>query len=109
MHLLLRSAHVELLHVAIAQFFPSDDPDEIVDFPRYSKPPPDVSVAEAETLARGWAQTCLSIRTVAFTIAQVGHTVCSVERVDGVVRVARLGSFEGRRVLEEEAKRCSEK
>ncbi|OJT03866.1 hypothetical protein TRAPUB_5457 [Trametes pubescens] len=103
-HPLLLTARVELLHVAISELFTSDDPDEIVDPPM--KVNPDVPTIDAEALAVDWAQACASIRTVAVTIALVGHTVWSVDRADGEARVVKLGAFEGRRVLDQEAQRC---
>ncbi|KAL1937817.1 hypothetical protein VTO73DRAFT_12836 [Trametes versicolor] len=105
---LLRSAHVELLHVAISELFTSDDPDEIVD-PPLKVSGADVPVIDAEALAADWAQACASIRTVAVTIALVGHTVWSAIREDsGAVTAVKLDAFEGRRVLDQEAKRCLE-
>lgn len=64
---------------------------------------------DANALAREWARACVSIRTVAITIALMGHTVWRVERGDGEMKLVKLGSFEGKRVLEEEAKHCSGK
>ncbi len=90
--------------MAISELFTSDDPDEIVDPP--IKVNPDVPTIDAEALAVDWAQACASIRTVAVTIALVGHTVWSVDRADGEARVVKLGAFEGRRVLDQEAQRC---
>lgn len=69
----------------------------------------DVPDIGTEILAAEWARACASIRIVAITIALMEHTVWRVEKVDGEVKLVKLGSFEGKHVLEEEAKRCSGK
>ncbi|OJT15680.1 hypothetical protein TRAPUB_5426, partial [Trametes pubescens] len=97
---LLFTARVELLHVAISKSFESDsdDPQEVLESARAviaSSNGPDI---DAEALAGDLARACASIRTVAITIAPIGHTVWSVDRADGEARVVKLDAFEGRRV-----------
>lgn len=70
--------------------------------------PLDMSDLGFDTFARDLAQLCPSIRTVAITGHVCEDVVWTVNRADGKVRVVRLGGLEGRRVLEEEARRCLE-
>lgn len=87
----------------------SDDPDQIDDLQLEVAGADSVPLAlrvDAEAFVAAWAQVCASIRTVAVTIAFVGHTVWSVVRKDGEVSVVKHSAFEGRRILAQEAKRC---
>ncbi|KAL1937814.1 hypothetical protein VTO73DRAFT_12833 [Trametes versicolor] len=105
---LLRTARVELLHIAVFKHFESDsdDPQDILDSPvGRSLSGQEV---DAEAVAGDVARACVSIRTVAITTALSGHTVWSVDRADGEVRIVKLGAFEGRRLFDQEAKHCLE-
>lgn len=105
---LLRTARVELLHIAVFKHFESDsdDPQDILD----SSVEGSLSGQEidAEAVAGDVARACVSIRTVAITTALSGNTVWSVDRADGEVRIVKLGAFEGRRLFDQEAKHCLE-
>lgn len=70
--------------------------------------PLDMSGLRFDTFARDLAQLCPSIRTVAITGHVCEDVVWIFNRADGKMRVARLGGLEGRRVLEEEARRYPE-
>lgn len=104
---LLRTARVELLHIAVFKYFESDsdDPQDILDLPVDSGSLTGQEV-DAEAVAGDVARACASIRTIAITTKLAGHTVWSVDRADGEVRVVKLGGFEGRRLFDQEAKHC---
>ncbi|KAI0365363.1 hypothetical protein BV20DRAFT_767080 [Pilatotrama ljubarskyi] len=109
---LLSTSRVELLHLALAQCFYSNEPDDIVGSP------PAVLYADgtrepcleidADAIARAMVEICTSLRCIAITISHVGHMIWRIDRTDCRVEVVRLGSYEGRRLLEREAKRCLE-
>ncbi|KAI0365362.1 hypothetical protein BV20DRAFT_1028309 [Pilatotrama ljubarskyi] len=109
---LLSASHVELLHFAMAEYFHSNDSEEIVAGPPYKSISQDGSehrlTVDADAIARALAEICTSLRCIAITIAQVGHAVWRVDRTNGGVEVVKLGSYEGRRLLEREAKVCLE-
>ncbi|KAI0632337.1 hypothetical protein C8Q77DRAFT_1125096 [Trametes polyzona] len=107
---LLQDSHVELLHLAVSPFFTSDDPDEIIKPPmKYSglpeaEAPPDVDVG---VLAADIAQLSPSIRTIAVTVASLGHFVWTVARTEyGDAVVVKHEPYEARRTFDAEAERC---
>lgn len=104
---LLHTSRVELLHIAEAKYFESDsdDPQDILDLRAEGS---HKGQTAAEAVARELARACASIRTIAITTALSGHTVWSVDRADGEARVVKLGTYERRRVFDQEAKRCLE-
>ncbi|KAI0354844.1 hypothetical protein OH77DRAFT_365045 [Trametes cingulata] len=110
---LLSGGPVELLHVALSQFFHSNDPDEIVAGPPFGSPPPREGAeptlqVDVEAVARAMAEVCPRLRCVAVTVAYVGHAIWRVDRSDGRVDVLKLDLYEGRRLLEREERRCLE-
>ncbi|KAI0365356.1 hypothetical protein BV20DRAFT_973382 [Pilatotrama ljubarskyi] len=110
---LLSASRVELLHLAMAEYFYSNDPDDIVACPPFKSHSTDGSAAhhlkvDADAIARAMAEICTSLRCIAITIVYLGHVVWRVDRTDGRVHVVKLGSYQGRRLLEKEAMRCLE-
>ncbi|KAI0329032.1 hypothetical protein GY45DRAFT_1253758 [Cubamyces sp. BRFM 1775] len=104
---LVSSSRVELLHISIGPFFVSDNPEEVVHppIPMADDIPEKVKHVDVQELARGLAQTCPSVQTVAISVVMTDHYVWSIQRVDDRMEVVKLSSFEGRVRLDSEATR----
>ena len=67
--------------------------------------PEKVKHVDVQEVARGLAQTCPSVRTVAISVVMTDHYVWSIHRVDDHMEVVKLSSYEGRVRLDSEATR----
>lgn len=87
---IVASSRVECVHFALAELFNEEtDPDAIVEQSPGGHYHPDVAAdiqkIDAGAIARGLAEHCATIRTVAVTLWLVGHSVWSVQKESGLV------------------------
>ncbi|KAI0655417.1 hypothetical protein C8Q70DRAFT_923497 [Cubamyces menziesii] len=104
---LVSSSRIELLHVGIGPFFMSDNPEEVVHptVPMSDDTPEKIKHVDVEEIARGLAQACPSVRTVAISVVMTEHFIWTVQRAVGRVEMVKLPSYEGRVRLDSEAAR----
>ncbi|KAI0358267.1 hypothetical protein OH77DRAFT_1421588 [Trametes cingulata] len=111
----LWSSHVELVHLALGRhvsfsFDPDDAPVAVgpgctVKPVRIPEPSLQVHLV---AVARAVAEFCPSLRFIAVTTEGVGPTIWRINRTCWGVEVVKLDLDEGKRLLEQEAKRCLE-
>ncbi|KAI8986164.1 hypothetical protein BD414DRAFT_51369 [Trametes punicea] len=107
---LLLSSRIELLNLVISPLFMSDDPNEIINLAIEVEPECEdlVRDIDVEIVARELVAGCPSIRTLAISMVSKGHNIWKVDRSNGGSTMVSLHPYEGRRLMEEEARRCLE-